>query len=220
MKKWIGCLVIIIFSLFSLLSEAKSANKFDVEVEFEMESDRDIRVRKGELPSSLRGRKTEVERKRSILMNININEKNDIYWQLILGGARTKVLAEGDFVKGGVIGIGLNYLPQKLLQKSFLLRLQTRGLYYNRPLVKQWEVKAIAGRKFKKLIPYIGIRYSDFRLKSQGLTWAPREKIGFLGGLEYKSCSTSVKVEIESIGKQDGQVCDGARVNIGIQYSF
>jgi opacity protein-like surface antigen len=221
MKRWMAMVFLTVFVASTTAAaglEPLGKGKFSFEMQQEFEGDRDIKT-KGEVPPELLSIKREIERERTtlLLMGYGLTEYLDLL--AAIGGSQTKVLADGKFVWGGVVGLGFKAVYP--LPENWLVGASSQYLYHHDPVLQEWEVAGYLGRKFRKLTPYLGLRYSDLRVRARGLRWKAKENWGaFVGGSYKLTSNTSLRLEVEAIGKQNDQICDGARVRLGVSYRF
>ncbi len=135
-----------------------------------------------------------------------------------------------EFVKNWLIGYDLQYLRSK--QDVKITKIKTTceptGVFKS-TVFQDWHAALYLGRKLKNFTPYLGVRYSDARIKTKELAdesvWLPSEpwihnikfeaeyNVGVFLGTDY-NITKNLSINLE------GRFIDETAISTAVQYKF
>ncbi len=146
--------------------------------------------------------------------NVVAHAKYNFAWGVGLKGAYE--FKDGP-VRGLLIGADVQYIWQKNHYHAMTDDPAGSDSFSGKVTLQEWQVGPFVGYRIKKLLPYVGMKYSDVRLKFKGdedsIKFKANDHFGMFVGLTYDI--------IPQLGLNiEGRFIDETGVNFNVIYRF
>lgn len=145
------------------------------------------------------------------------NAKINTRWGFVFGGGLKGAYEFKDgSVKGLVVGGDVQYLRQRQKYRARLTEFGVEERIKGKATLQEWHFGPFVGYKFMNFFPYIGMKYSDARLKFKGdmeIKFKAKDNVGAYVGLTY-DLIPQLKLNLE------GRFFDEYGVNFNVSYKF
>ena len=134
------------------------------------------------------------------------------------GGVKAAYEFKNGSVKGLLIGADAQYLTHRQRYNAMTLGDTGPGSDSGKVTLQEWQIGPFVGFRIKNFLPYVGMKYSDVRLRfrgeSENMRFKADDHFGGFVGLTYDIIPSKLMLNVE------GRFIDETGINCNVIYKF